>query len=55
MYCCVTVELIDKCVGSKIWIVMKGDKGTFDLVFFKVYVVRLLILWNRILRNAAWI
>lgn len=21
-------ELIDKCVGSKIWVVMKGDKGT---------------------------
>ena len=21
-------ELIDKCVGSRIWIVMKGDKGT---------------------------
>jgi hypothetical protein len=20
-------ELIDKCVGSKIWVVMKGDKG----------------------------
>lgn len=22
-------ELIDKCVGSKIWVVMKGDKGEF--------------------------
>ncbi|KAI6248512.1 putative U6 snRNA-associated Sm-like protein LSm5 [Erysiphe necator] len=21
------LELIDKCVGSKIWVVMKGDKG----------------------------
>jgi hypothetical protein len=21
------IELIDKCVGSKIWVVMKGDKG----------------------------
>ena len=21
-------ELIDKCVGSRIWVVMKGDKGT---------------------------
>jgi hypothetical protein len=20
-------ELIDKCVGSKIWVIMKGDKG----------------------------
>ena len=20
-------ELIDKCVGSRIWVVMKGDKG----------------------------
>lgn len=24
---CMFVELIDKCVGSKIWVVMKGDKG----------------------------
>lgn len=23
-------ELIDKCVGSRIWIVMKGDKGQFS-------------------------
>lgn len=23
----VSPELIDKCVGSKIWVVMKGDKG----------------------------
>jgi hypothetical protein len=22
------IELIDKCVGSKIWVVMKGDRGT---------------------------
>jgi len=22
-----SIELIDKCVGSKIWVVMKGDKG----------------------------
>ncbi|KAH8781581.1 hypothetical protein F5882DRAFT_145365 [Hyaloscypha sp. PMI_1271] len=22
------LELIDKCVGSKIWVVMKGDKGS---------------------------
>ncbi|RPB23230.1 like-Sm ribonucleo protein, partial [Terfezia boudieri ATCC MYA-4762] len=22
----VTTELIDKCVGSRIWVVMKGDK-----------------------------
>lgn len=22
------IELIDKCVGSRIWVVMKGDKGT---------------------------
>lgn len=21
-------ELIDKCVGSRIWVIMKGDKGT---------------------------
>lgn len=21
------VELIDKCVGSRIWVIMKGDKG----------------------------
>ncbi|PNS17802.1 U6 snRNA-associated Sm-like protein LSm5 [Sphaceloma murrayae] len=21
------LELIDKCVGSKIWVIMKGDKG----------------------------
>lgn len=24
-------ELIDKCVGSKIWVIMKGDKGVFNL------------------------
>lgn len=23
-------ELIDKCVGSRIWVVMKGEKGTFS-------------------------
>ena len=23
-------ELIDKCVGSRIWVVMKGDKGTLE-------------------------
>ncbi|KAF2456634.1 hypothetical protein BDY21DRAFT_345671 [Lineolata rhizophorae] len=22
------LELIDKCVGSRIWVIMKGDKGT---------------------------
>ena len=22
------LELIDRCVGSRIWIVMKGDKGS---------------------------
>lgn len=21
------LELIDKCVGSRIWVIMKGDKG----------------------------
>lgn len=26
-------ELIDKCVGSRIWVVMKGDKGTESLTF----------------------
>ncbi|KAL1865126.1 RNA-binding protein lsm5 [Paecilomyces lecythidis] len=30
------LELIDKCVGSKIWVVMKGDKGT--LLGFDDYV-----------------
>lgn len=29
------LELIDKCVGSKIWVVMKGDKGM--LCLFQVY------------------
>jgi hypothetical protein len=24
-------ELIDKCVGSRIWVVMKGDKGEDDI------------------------
>lgn len=23
------LELIDKCVGSRIWVVMKGDKGMY--------------------------
>lgn len=25
------LELIDKCVGSRIWVIMKGDKGAFDI------------------------
>ena len=25
-------ELIDKCVGSKIWVVMKGDKGKYHIL-----------------------
>ena len=25
-----TPELIDKCVGSRIWVIMKGDKGALD-------------------------
>lgn len=25
------LELIDKCVGSKIWVIMKGDKGEKEL------------------------
>lgn len=25
-------ELIDKCVGSKIWVVMKGDKGKYPVL-----------------------
>jgi len=24
------IELIDKCVGSRIWVVMKGDKGAIS-------------------------
>jgi hypothetical protein len=24
---CNMTELIDKCVGSRIWVIMKGDKG----------------------------
>lgn len=23
-----TTELIDKCVGSQIWVIMKGEKGS---------------------------
>lgn len=26
-------ELIDKCVGSKIWVVMKGDRGAHMMPF----------------------
>lgn len=26
-------ELIDKCVGSRIWVVMKGEKGMVFLLF----------------------
>lgn len=22
------LELIDRCIGSRIWVIMKGDKGT---------------------------
>jgi hypothetical protein len=32
----ILLELIDKCVGSKIWVVMKGDKGTICLVLQSV-------------------
>lgn len=46
------IELIDKCVGSKIWVVMKGDKGEaghsaiyFDLLMF--YRVQWNITWFR--------
>jgi len=24
-----SIELIDKCVGSRIWVIMKGDKGKY--------------------------
>lgn len=24
-------ELVDKCVGSRIWVIMKGDRGTYAL------------------------
>ena len=27
------LELIDKCVGSRIWVIMKGDKGNLGLGF----------------------
>ena len=27
-------ELIDKCVGSRIWVIMKGDRGTDDVLLF---------------------
>lgn len=27
------IELIDKCVGSRIWVIMKGDKGEWCNVF----------------------
>lgn len=26
LLCCAVSELIDKCIGSRIWILMKGDK-----------------------------
>jgi len=26
------LELIDKCVGSRIWVIMKGDKGTSHIL-----------------------
>lgn len=28
-----TLELIDKCVGSRIWVIMKGDKGSLVPIF----------------------
>lgn len=31
------LELIDKCVGSKIWVVMKGDKGKARHYFYLKY------------------
>lgn len=29
-----SIELIDKCVGSRIWVVMKGDKGQLNSVVY---------------------
>lgn len=28
----ILIELIDKCVGSRIWVVMKGDKGKLEFI-----------------------
>ena len=25
-------ELIDKCVGSRLWVIMKGDKGRYKSI-----------------------
>lgn len=25
-------ELVDKCVGSRIWVIMKGDRGTYAFI-----------------------
>jgi hypothetical protein len=46
------IELIDKCVGSKIWVVMKGDKGeaghsAIDFYLLMLYRVQWNITWFR--------
>lgn len=43
------LELIDKCVGSKIWVVMKGDKGMFALSIL----VEISWPWTRIQRYSC--
>jgi len=30
------LELIDKCVGSRIWVIMKGDKGVLHIALDRV-------------------
>lgn len=38
LVCCCT-ELIDRCIGSKIWVIMKGDKELVGILKgFDVYV-----------------
>lgn len=43
----IVAELIDKCVGSKIWVVMKGDKGSFSYSsFFSMQLTECRIQWH---------
>lgn len=37
----IPLELVDKCIGSQVWVVMRGDRGEFiySMVLTKGYIV----------------
>lgn len=45
------IELIDKCVGSRIWVVMKGDKGDKPVRVSTIHITNFML---RIQRHITW-